>query len=310
MFPVSGFGFCKDTSESEGFSVSGCGGLGLGSGNDRVRARTKPLSKQWPAIRKQLDFLGANLSKGQLVQAITLLSDARKRRFLRSKRPKYGSMNKGFTAEELERFFRFVECPKLRLLFAYQATLGLRIGEAVRLNIKDLNLRTQELRIFTEKSGKTDFLLVPEKLFQTTLDYIAAYEKEISACRGYLFFSLAPGNRQPTTQPFLATGTVRKLFREIAEKAGLGEQYGYRYGEKAHPLHRLTTHSLRHFSITNFSRKNNGNVTLTSRFARHSNLQTTMTYIHTEKEELYQSIRNSQAEGVLERVKKMQKKIT
>jgi integrase len=243
------------------------------------------------------------------VQAITLLSEARKRRFLRSKRPKYGSMNKGFTQEELERFFRFVECPKLRLLFAYQATLGLRIGEAVRLNISDFNLRTQELRIFTEKSGKTDFLLVPAKLFGGTMEYISAYEKEISACRGYLFFSLAPGNRGPTTQPFLATGTVRKHFRDIAEKAGLGEHYGYRYGEKAHPLHRLTTHSLRHYAITNFSRKNNGNVTLASKFARHSNLQTTMTYIHTEKEELYRSIRNSQNDGVLEKVKKLQKGI-
>jgi integrase len=243
------------------------------------------------------------------VRAITVLSDARKRRFLRSKKPKYGSMNKGFTEEELGRFFRFVECPKFRLLFAYQATLGLRIGEAVRINVKDLNLRTQELRIFTEKSGKTDFLLVPDKLFRTTLEYIPAYEKEISSCGGYLFFSLSPPNRKSDTPPFMATGTARKYFREVAERAGLGEHYGYRYGEKAHALHRLTTHSLRHYAITNFSRKNNGNVTLASKFARHTNLQTTMTYIHTEKEELYRSIRNSQNEGVLERVRRMQEKV-
>ena len=130
------------------------------------------------------------MSKTRLVSAITVLSEARKRRFLRSRRPKYGSMNKGFREEELERFFRFVEDPKFKLMFSYQAILGLRIGEAVRINVKDINLKTKELRIFTEKSGKTDYLLIPDQLFNSTLDFISAYEKEIADAKGFLFFSL------------------------------------------------------------------------------------------------------------------------
>ena len=58
-------------------------------------------------------------------------------------------------------------------------------------------------------------------------------------------------------------------------------------------------------AITNFCRKNGGNVMLTGKFARHVNLQTTMTYIQTEREELYRSIRNSQEGGILEKVRRM-----
>jgi len=61
-----------------------------------------------------------------------------------------------------------------------------------------------------------------------------------------------------------------------------------------------------HYSITNFCRKNGGNAVLASKFARHTNLQTTMVYIHTEKEELYESIEKAHDTKILERVRNMQ----
>ena len=276
---------------------------------DIKRAQMKTISKQWPAVKKQLELLADSLSKTRLVSAITILSEARKRRFLRSRRPKYGSMNKGFREEELERFFKFVEDPKFKLMFSYQAVLGLRIGEAVRINVKDINLKTKELRIDTEKSGKTDYLLIPDQLFNSTLDFISAYEKEIAGAKGFLFFSLKPGHRTQDTEPHVMTCAAREYFRVVRKKAGLEEFYGYSYGKRPTALRRLTTHSLRHFAITTFCKRNNGNAVLSSRFARHSNLQTTMTYIHTEKEELYRSIRNAQEGGILDRVRRMQEKI-
>jgi Phage integrase family. len=73
-------------------------------------------------------------------------------------------------------------------------------------------------------------------------------------------------------------------------------------------LHRLTTHSLRHYAITNFSRQTNVNVVLTSRFARHSDPGTTMTYINTNRQELYDQIdgafSTSQAIGLKARISK------
>jgi integrase len=299
---------CFGTSENW-FSVSGFEKKNCEIEFDIKRAQTKPISKNWVATKKLLEYLGENLSKTKIVNAITILSEARKRRFLRSRRPKYGSMNKGFTEEELERFFKFCEDPKFKLMFSFQAVLGLRIGEAVRINVKDINLKTKELRIFTEKSGKTDYLLIPDQLFNSTLDFISAYEKEIADAKGFLFFSLKPGHRTRDTEPHIMTCAAREYFRVVCKKASLEEFYGYSYGKKPTALRRLTTHSLRHFAITTFCKRNGGNAVLASKFARHTNLQTTMTYIHTEREELYQSIRNAQEGGILEKVRKMQEKV-
>lgn len=275
----------------------------------QAKKTTKELTKEWPRIKQEIEFLGRYLSKGNLVRAITILSESRKSRFLRRRNPKYGSMNKGFTDEELEGFFSVIDNHRAHLLFSFQAVMGLRIGEAVRVNIKDINLRTRELRIFTEKSGKTDYLIIPVSLFDRVLQYIEVYEHEIAEAKGHLFFSLKPGNRKPYTEPRQTTQTARVLFQEYVKKAKLEEIYGYNSAPQPRALHRLTPHSLRHYAITNFCRKNGGNVMLAAKFARHSNIQITMTYIYTRKDELYASIERAQDDGLLRRVRRMQESI-
>lgn len=302
QFSVSG---AADGVPGSGFQFPVCGKEQPAS----ARQISRELSRNWPQLKSELILLGRYLPKWSLVNSIGILSEARKSRFLRSKKPKYGSMNKGFTEEELERFFRVIDCPKMRLLFSFQAILGLRIGEAIRVNIKDINLRTRELRIFSEKSSKTDYLLMPEKLFDSVLAYIGDYEKEIAASQGFLFFSLEPCRRINSTSPHLTSQTVRMLFRTYIQRARLEEIYGYSAGPQPKPLFRLSPHSLRHYAITNFCRKNGGNAVLSSKFARHTNLQTTMTYIHTGKEELYESIEKAHNTKLLEMVARMQEKI-
>lgn len=306
QFPVAGF-----PNENCGFSVPGFQFSDCGEANPVLTSReiSKQLTKEWPQIRGQVLFLGRHLTKWNLVKAIGILSEARKSRFLRSKRPKYGSMNKGFREEELERFFSVIDDQKMHLLFSFQAILGLRVGEAIRVNVKDINLRTRELRIFTEKSGKTDYLLIPEKLFEATLGYIGDYENEIAASKGYLFFSIQDGNRKKGEEPHITSNTVRKAFREYARKARLEEIYGYSSSAHPYALRRLSPHSLRHYAITNFARKNNGNVMLASKFARHTDLKATMIYIHTEKEELYGGIERAHDNRILERVQRIQEGI-
>jgi integrase len=192
-------------------------------------------------------------------------------------------MNKGFTEEELERFFNVIDDPKSHLLFSFMAVMGLRIGEAVRIHIKDINLRTRELRIFTEKSKKTDYSLIPIKLFDTVISYIDSYQDDIPMAKGFVFFSFDQMRKTAETEPHITPETARKLFHCYIKKAKLDEIYGYSAGAVAKPLYRLTPHSLRHYAITNFARKNNGNLMLASRFARHSKVSTTMIYIHSEK---------------------------
>jgi hypothetical protein len=64
-----------------------------------MEANSKPSRKEtkqlWPEAKEIVEFLGRHLPKQRLIKALTILSNARKRRFLRSRIPKYGSLNKG-----------------------------------------------------------------------------------------------------------------------------------------------------------------------------------------------------------------------
>ena len=227
-------------------------------------------------------------------------------KFARNQPPKYGSLNKGFTEKEVQIFFRTIESPKLLLLFQYQTQLGLRIGEAVKVNIKDIDFENRELRIKTEKAHTLNTLIIPIPLFKLTLEYIRQYERHIQK-DGYLFFK-EEGKYSHRDEPYLSTDYVRNSFRYYVQKAGLDEVYDSsdetNYSRTPRRLHRLTTHSLRHYAITSFAKQTNGNVVLTSKFARHRSTGVTLTYISTTKQELYREIDNTFSLDQAERLKK------
>jgi integrase len=167
--------------------------FGYSTVRTQLKANCKPSRKEikqlWLEAKETLEYFGKFLPKQRLIRAIEILSDARKRRFLRRRIPKYGTINKGFTEEELIRFLNAVEDPKLALLFTFQAVLGLRIGEAVKIHIRDINLQTKELRIDNQKGSRADCLPVPTQLFEQTVNYINDYEDAIVKAKGYIFWS-------------------------------------------------------------------------------------------------------------------------
>ena len=237
-----------------------------------------------------------NVSWHQLQQLQSVLHKTQTKRFAgKRKTPKYGSLSKAFSDMQLQRFLHVVDSDRFRLLFRYQAQLGLRIGEVVRVNINAIDLETRELTLKTEKAQVMDSLLIPMPLFKDTIAFISKHRTEIEKAQGYLFYADKLRTKRP--EPFLEQDYVRNRFRHYVRLAGLDEVYDT--SDETNPersvrhLHRLTTHSLRHYAITSFAKQTNGNLVLTSRFARHSDPSTTMTYITTRKEELYKEIDNA-----------------
>ena len=163
------------------------------------------------------------------------------KRFKRSRIPKYGSLNKGFTERELQLFFRVVTDPKFRLLFLYQANLGLRLGEAIKINMKDIKFGSRELVVKTEKAKTLDTLLIPAPLFKETLDYIKTHGQEIERANGYLFFKEEGKSR--TSLPYLDEGYVRNQFRGYVKEAGLDEIYD-QSDESRPSRYRISNHNL------------------------------------------------------------------
>jgi integrase len=221
-----------------------------------------------------------------------VVTKAHERRFKRRREPRYGSINKGFTELELQRFLRSIHNDKFHLLFSYQAQLGLRVGEVCKLHVSNIDFDKRELTIKSKKSKRIDALIIPLDLFKETVEYIASNEARIRASNGYVFFKDNDNNRNKT--PHLDVNYVRKVFGEILKAANMDQVYAYSEEtdqlHKSRPLYRLTTHSLRHYAITHFAKSANGNVVLASRFARHSNSSTTMRYIAKDKDELYKNI--------------------
>jgi integrase len=260
--------------ESEDSKASGCGS-----------------KQQFALIKGELERTLPYLPKHHLVEIRKMVMQTFRKRFQRSRIPKYGSLNKGFTEQELAKFFKVIDNEKFRLLFSYQAQLGLRIGEAVRINIKDIKFESRELVVKTEKAMTLDTLLIPAQLFQATLSFIEEHSSDIEKVQGCLFFKEEGKSRLEV--PHVAENYVRNRFRYYAEKSGLSEVYDQSdelKGRVPRSLHRLTTHSLRHYAITKFAEQTNGNVFLTSKFARHTKPATTMIYISTNKKALYDGI--------------------
>ncbi len=241
---------------------------------------------------KQTTELSNTISKNKLEQIRTIVTRAHEKRFKRIREPRYGTINKGFTELELQRFLRNVHNEKFGLLFKYQAYLGLRVGEVCKLHTSNIDFDKRELTINSEKSRQTDSLIIPIELFKETVEFMNNHLKEIKTAEGYIFFKENDYGR--TKLPYINLNYVRNVFRKIIQQIDLDQTYAvseeaYSY-HRSRPLHRLTTHSLRHYAITHFAKSTNGNIVLASRFARHANPSTTMRYIAKDNEDLYKNI--------------------
>ena len=245
--------------------------------------------------RTLLEYVEARLpelAKNEVEELRSAIKGNYLKRFRRPKIAKYGTLNKGFTEAQLKSFLFVIRNDKHRLLFQYQAELGLRCGEVVKVNVKDIDFESRELKIRTEKARQLDSLIIPIPLFRETLEFIKANQSQIEQNQGYVFFREARYSSRKE-EPWLELNYIRRIFREYIQQANLDEVYDVSEEDGTRTprrLHRLTTHSLRHYAITRFARSTNGNVVLTSRFARHRDMSTTSRYINTDKKELYEVI--------------------
>ena len=243
-------------------------------------------------IRGELRELLPLPSKWRVEELRSQITQFHETKWKRRRNPKYGSINKGFTNSELKAFLGAIKEPRFRLLFSYQAFMGLRIGEACRVNMTDFDFKIRELRIHTEKAHTLDTLKVPQFLYEQTLEYIRNNQKDIEDAQGYLFYKDRKMTRN--AEPCIDLNYARNVFRRYMSMVGLNEVYGSTDEtdptRKKRTLKRLTTHSLRHYAITTFNRAVHGDIILTKAFARHKDVGSSQVYIHTNKEELYGAI--------------------
>jgi len=230
------------------------------------------------------------LSKHQLEVLITLLSAIKKHKYIRSKLTKYGSINKGFTETELELFLNTCKAKKAKLAFKLMAFLGLRIGEVVTIKLTDIDFNKHVMRVHTEKANTLDEIYLHEKVRDDLYDWINIHRNQIIQQNNFILYSETHGRIN------ISPHWLRNEFREVINKCGLNDVYGEseeRYSKrKNRNLHRLTSHSLRHFFISKVY-NNTKNPIHTQKLARHLDFKSTQVYIHANKEELTGSMKST-----------------
>jgi len=200
-----------------------------------------------------------------------------------------GSLSEGlcrnFSDEELYRFFDVIDSPKLKLCFQLQAFLGLRIGEAVRANLNHINWKQRRILVENMKCDRISHMFLHDLILGLLVEYIQKHEAYIRKKNGYLIFS----ENRALDRDYVTEDYMNKVFRYYCEDAGLDDHYaevptvGSQTGVSRR-LHRLTTHSLRHWFITKVWRETKDPV-LTQKLARHTNFQVTQNYINLDRED-------------------------
>lgn len=137
---------------------------------------------------------------------------------------------------------------KLLLSLAYGA--GLRVSEAVNLQVQDVNLQELTIHLKQAKGQKDRITVFPEKLLSEIHDFIDGKNKY-----DFVFMSERGGK--------ITTRTAQKVFENALKKSGI---------KKA-----ATFHSLRHSFATHLL-ENGVDVRYVQELLGHSNIRTTQLY--------------------------------
>src|SRR3989338_730148 len=236
----------------------------------------------------RIELLVSSLTKHKLERLSKTLHKIYKEKYrAKDKKRKYGNINKGFTEEELQRFLSSVKDRKSYLAFLLQSHLGLRVTEVVNMKLDDIDFRSNKVRISTLKAKTGDFMFMPSRVRKFLLTWVQKHQNKIEEKGGFVLFSDNPWQKRD----HISQHWLRNEFRECCLLTNLDEWYDYADDQKnprqkgPRKLHRLTTHSLRHYFITKVY-NHCKNPILTQKLARHTDLQSTQTYININLEKL------------------------
>lgn len=172
------------------------------------------------------------------------------------------------TKEQIAQFFSVIVDLRDRALFATIYHYGLRVSEAVLLQLENVDLGQGRIIIRRVKNGMGG----ERPLFSNTAQVLKAYLK-VRLPTGSALFTGRQGG--------LSRQRIQQLFREYANRAGLEEQF--------------TVHSLRHSIATHLLEAGQG-IEFVRDHLGHVNIQNTLIYARLtdrRREALYRQVEES-----------------
>jgi len=153
---------------------------------------------------------------------------------------------------EIEKILQTIINTKHKLLLSLAYGAGLRVSEAISLQVQDIDLDERVIHIKLAKGQKDRISLLPEKLISYLQNLI------VGKSRNDLVFLSERGGK-------LSVRTAQKIFENALKKAKINKG--------------ATFHSLRHSFATHLL-ENGIDVRYVQELLGHSNIRTTQVYTH------------------------------
>lgn len=163
------------------------------------------------------------------------------------------------TVNELKEIFKNTKTGRNRLLLQFIYSTGVRVSEAVKMRVEELDFENATANVKSGKGNKDRVVVLSQKW----ITFIKKYLNRKKIKSEYLF-SKKNGKQ-------LSTDTVERIIRLAAKEAGITKQ--------------VTPHMLRHSFATHLL-ESGENIRKIQLLLGHANLSTTSIYTHVSKEEL------------------------
>lgn len=172
------------------------------------------------------------------------------------------------TVKQVKKIFKSIDRTTIKgkrnyAILTLMVTGGLRTIEVSRANIEDVRILGDSTVLYIQGKGrdeKTDYVKLPFEVEEAIRDYLNCLGKV--DVKSPLFSSTSNNNKRQR----LSTRTISGIVKECLINAGFNSD-------------RLTAHSLRHTTATT-NLLNGGTLEETQQLLRHSNINTTMVYLH------------------------------
>lgn len=153
---------------------------------------------------------------------------------------------------EVQRMFDACENLKHRVIMALLYSCGLRVSELINLKWSHIDRSRMIINVIAGKGKKDRQVMLSEKIIPILEDYWREYKSKEYVLNGQ-------------TDIQYSARSVGEVVKQLAEKAGINK--------------RVYTHLMRHNSFTHMV-ESGVDINLVQRLAGHSNVKTTMQYVH------------------------------
>lgn len=166
-----------------------------------------------------------------------------------------------------------IESPPMKMCIKILMYLGLRSGEVVELKRDNFNKDFSELTFTVKKTHKIKERKVQKKLSKGLIRYYKKYKARM--INEYLFF---PTYKNQSTYEHLQRNCVSAKFGIIRNDLNIKHvYYTCKDGKK---LHRLSSHTLRHYAIYRYYIASNKDIIAAQQIIGHDKTETTAKYIY------------------------------